>query len=64
MEYENEIAFIMQNKKLVFDRKGNELWGTKIKGMEERYKVNRETTKWQKLREWALKNIFIQGNRS
>ena len=52
MEYENEIAFIMQNKKLVFDRKGNELWGTKIRNG--RYKVNRETIKWQKLK-WALR---------
>ena len=57
VEYEDEVAYIMNNKKLVFNRAAEELWGTRIKGMREGYRMSRNSKGWEELRKWAMNDL-------
>ena len=56
VEYEDEVAYIMNNKKLVFNRAAEELWGTRIKGMREGYRMSRNS-RLEELRKWAMNDL-------
>ena len=47
----------MNNKKLVFNRAAEELWGTRIKGMREGYRMSRNSKGWEELRKWAMNDL-------
>lgn len=61
VEYEDETAFIMGDRKLIFNRDAKELWGTKIIGIKENFRVKRESKRWERLRSWGINDLRRQN---